>query len=154
MNKQLTKPLIVPEFLNALVKLYVADADTGATIQREPYTINLQDVLTSLIPDRIARPNSCTLNGNDLFISNSSNSSQCIFKVPNYLDQPAEAIARTFLFTLKGNDYVGISFDSAGNLYAAEGDFGDNRIVKYTGTDKRFQDVANAALVTSPPRWK
>jgi hypothetical protein len=146
MNKQLTKPLIVPEYLNALVKLYIADANTGATIQREPYTINLQDVLTRLIRDRTARPNSCALNGKDLFISNSSENSQCIFKLPNYIDQPAQAIAEAFIFTLQGGDYVGIAFDPAGNLYAAEGNaFGDNQLVKYTGTDKPFQDVVDPA---------
>ena len=146
MSQQLTKPLVVPEYLNALVKLYVADARTGATIQQEPYTINLQNVLTSLIPGKIAAPNSCALNGNDLFISNSSTDSQCIFKVPNYIDLPAQAAARTFIFTLEGSDYVGMAFDPAGNLYATEGNFGDNRIVKYTGAATPFPGAAFAAV--------
>jgi len=146
MNKQLTKPLIVPEYLNSLIKLYVADANTGATIEREPYTINLQDLITRLLPGRIARPNCCALNGKDLFISNSSTNSQCIFKIPNYVDEAAQATAQIFVFTLVGNDYVGISVDAVGNLYAAEGNFGDNRIVKYTGTAKAFPGDEQAAV--------
>jgi sugar lactone lactonase YvrE len=146
MSIQLTKPLVVPEFLNALVKTYIADPNTGATIPRPPFTINLQTVVTSLFPGRTARANSCALLGYDLFISNSSSDSQCIFKVPNYLTQPEKAIAQTFVFTLDDVDYVGIAFDAAGNLYTAQDSLLNNRIVKYTGTAKPYPGAAAAAV--------
>src|SRR4029077_13266250 len=104
-----------------------------------------QTILTSLKPGKTAKANACALKDNDLFIANSSGNSQCIFKVPNYLTQPEEAIAKTFIFTLDGNDYVGMAFDAAGNLYAAEGDFGDNHIFKYTGTAIAYPGAAQAA---------
>jgi hypothetical protein len=69
MSIQLTKPLVVPEFLNALVKTYTADPNTGATIPRPPFTMNLQTVVMSLFPGLTARANSCALHGYDLFIS-------------------------------------------------------------------------------------
>jgi hypothetical protein len=102
-------------------------------------------VLTALIPGRTAKANACALNGSDLYIANSSPDSQCIFKVAAYLAQPEQATARTFIFTLDGNDYVGMAFDLAGNLYAAEGDFLNNHSFKYTGTDKAHPGAAAAA---------
>jgi sugar lactone lactonase YvrE len=142
---QLTKPMIVPEFLNGLVKSYIADPITDATTPRPPFTLDVQSVLSSLIPGKTARPNSCALHGNDLFISNSSPDSQCIFKVPNYLTQPEQAIKETFVFGLDGSDYVGMAFDAAGDLYAAEGNSDDNQIFKYTGTAKAYPGPAAAA---------
>jgi sugar lactone lactonase YvrE len=143
MSIQLTKPLIVPEYENALIKVYIRDPTTLATVPR--YQVDLQGVLTALIRGRTARPNACALNGNDLYIANSSRDSQCIFKVPSFLAQPENAAAETFIFTLKGNDYVGMAFDLAGNLYAAEGDFLNNHVFKYTGTDKAFPGSPAAA---------
>jgi len=147
MSIQLTKPLVVPEFNNALVKLYIPDPVTSAPVPDPSYTINVQTVLTLLFPgeDRIARPNACALHDNDLFIANSSESSQCILKVPNYLAKPALAITQTFVFTLLDHDYVGMAFDAAGHLYAAQGDFKNNHIFKYTGTDKAYPGAALAA---------
>src|SRR5437764_373403 len=100
MSIQLSKPLVVPEYNNALVKLYVAHPVTRATVPVPSYTIDVQSVLTVLIPGRIARANACALNGNDLFIANSSQpndvgvgkESQCIFKVPDYLVQGSLAM--------------------------------------------------------------
>jgi sugar lactone lactonase YvrE len=146
MSIQLTKPLVVPEYNNASVKLYITHPATLATIPLLPYTIDIQNVLTALIPGRTARANACALSGNDLFIANSSSNSQCIFKVPDYLVQGGLAMAQTFIFTLDGNDYVGMAFDSAGNLYAAEGNFLDNHIFKYTGTNKAYPGAASAAV--------
>jgi sugar lactone lactonase YvrE len=143
---QLTKPLVAPEYLNALVKCYIADPITGATTPRPPYTVDLQKALSLLIPGRIARPNAGALSGNDLFLSNSSSNSQCIFKLPGYLSQPEQAAAQTFIFTLDGNDYVGLAFDTIGNLYAAEGNFLDNHIVRYTGTAKPYPGAALAPV--------
>jgi hypothetical protein len=148
----LTKPLVVPEYTAALVKLYT-DASEGAPgliLTAPKYTVNVQSLLTSLFPGRIAAANACALNGDDLFISNSSQgspatSSQCIFKVPHYLTQPGTAVTQAFVFTLVGNDYVGMAFDTAGDLYAAEGNFLDNHVFKYTGTGKTYPGPALAA---------
>jgi sugar lactone lactonase YvrE len=145
MSITLTKPLVVPEYKKALVKLYTPDPVTSAPVPDPPYTIDIQNVLTALIPGRTARPNACALNRNDLFIANSSPDSQCIFKIPNYLKQPVLGITQAFVFTLDSNDYVGMVFDASGNLYAAEGDPLDNYIVKYTGTDVAYPGTALAA---------
>jgi sugar lactone lactonase YvrE len=145
MSVQLTKPLVVPEYTSALVKMYVADPDTSATVCLTPYTINVQDLLTSLIPGRTAAANACALNGDDLFIANSSIDSQCIFKVPQYLIKRGAAATEAFVFTLDGNDYVGMAFDAAGNLYAAEGNNLNNHVFRYTGTGKMFPGGVAAA---------
>jgi hypothetical protein len=55
--------------------------------------------------------------GNDLFIAHSSADSQCIFKLPNYLTDPEQAIAQGFVFSLDGSDYVGMAFNAAANLW-------------------------------------
>lgn len=147
MSILLTKPLIVPEYADAMVKMYISFSDPviSLTTMVPSYTINVQSVLTSLIPGKTANANAVALNGRDLFIANSSPTSQCIFKVPNYLVAPGLAIAQTFVFTLDGNDYVGMAFNAAGDLYAAEGNFLDNHIFRYTGTDKAYPGPALAA---------
>ena len=145
MSIPLTKPLVVPEYTNALVKAYIPDPVTGAMV-RPPYTINVQTLLSSLIAGKTARPNACALHGNDLFIAHSSVNSQCIFKLPNYLTNPAQAMAQGFVFSLDGNDYVGMAFNAAGELYAAEGSFLNNRIFKYTGTATPYPGPALAAV--------
>jgi endoglucanase len=86
------------------------------------------------------------LHGNDLFIAHSSADSQCIFKLPNYLTNPAQAMAQGFVFSLDGSDYVGMAFNIAGELYAAEGSFSNNRIFKYTGTATPYPGPALAAV--------
>jgi hypothetical protein len=145
---QLTQPLIVPEYISAMVKMYISffDPVTSLTVTLPSHTINVQSVLTSLIPGKTANANAVALNDSDLFIANSSPDSQCIFKVPNYLMDPGLAIAQTFVFTLDGNDYVGMAFNAAGDLYAAEGNFMDNHIFKYTGTRKGYPGPALAAV--------
>jgi hypothetical protein len=99
-----------------------------------------------MFPGRTAKANSCALLGNDLFISNSSSDSQCIFKVPDYLVRGGLAKTEAFVFTLDGGDYVGLAFDPAGNLYAAEGSPLDNHIVRYSGTDKPYPGPVAAQL--------
>ena len=146
MGISLTKPLVVPEYETARVKLYVAHPVTSETIVLPPYTVDVQRVVAGMFPARTAKANSCALLGNDLFISNSSPDSQCIFKLPDYLVQGGLAAAETFVFTLDGRDYVGMAFDPAGNLYAAEGAPLDNRIVMYTGTGKPYPGAAAAQL--------
>ena len=145
MSIPLTKPLVVPEYTNALVKLYVSHPVTSATLHLAAYTIDVQAVVTRLIPGRTARANACALNGEDLFIANSSADSQCVFAVPKYLQRGGLAMDETFVFTLQGNDYVGVAFDSSGNLYAAEGDPWDNSVVRYTGTGVGYPGAAAAA---------
>jgi hypothetical protein len=146
MSIQLTKPLVVPEYVSAMVKLYIPDPVTSLTVTLPSHTINVQSVLTSLIPGKTANANAVALNDSDLFIANSSPDSQCIFKVPNYLMDPGLAIAQTFVLTLDGNDYVGMAFNAAGDLYAAEGNFLDNHIFKYTGTGNVYPGPALAAV--------
>ena len=146
MSIELTKPLAVPEYETARVKLYVAHPVTHETVVLPPYTVDVQRVVSAMFPGRTAKANSCALLGNDLFIANSSSNSQCIFKVPDYLVQGGLAGAETFVFTLDGSDYVGMAFDPAGNLYAAEGVLLDNRVVMYTGTGKPYPGAVAAQL--------
>ena len=146
MSIELTKPLVVPEYETARVKLYVAHPVTHETVVLPPYTVDVQRVVSAMFPGRTAKANSCALLGNDLFIANSSSNSQCIFKVPDYLVQGGLAGAETFVFTLDGSDYVGMALDPAGNLYAAEGVLLDNRVVMYTGTGKPYPGAVAAQL--------
>src|SRR6478672_4427396 len=86
MGIQLTKPLIVPEFETARVKLYVNHPLTGQTVAVPSYTIDVQRIVTRMFAGgRTATSNACALLGDDLYISNSSPDSQCVFKLPNYL---------------------------------------------------------------------
>jgi sugar lactone lactonase YvrE len=140
----LTKPLIVPEYNNGLVKLYVAHPLTSETVALPAYNVDVHSVVNGLFPGKTARANSCALSGDDLFIANSSPDSQCIFKSPDYLPQGGLAMVQTFVFTLDGEDYVGMAFDTSGNLYAAEGSFLDNQIVMYTGTGKSYPGALDA----------
>src|SRR3954462_2339596 len=157
MSIQLTKPLVVPEFNTAMVKLYVPHPVTLDTLPLPPYTINVQTVVTALFKGRTAAANSCALHGTDLFISNSGPNSQCIFKVPDYLVQGGVAMAQMFVFTLDSNDYVGMAFDAAGaHLYVAGGappedaappkprKPGDNHVLRYDGTEVAYPGPAAA----------
>jgi hypothetical protein len=148
MSIQLTKPLVVPEYETGLVKLYVRHPVSLATVPVPSHTLDFQKVLSNLYPGegRIAKINACALRSDDLFVTNSSANSQCIFKVPNYLSLGGLAAAQTFVFTLDGSDYVGMAFDSTGDLYTANGSFGDNQIIKYTGTDVKYPGAAAAKL--------
>jgi hypothetical protein len=134
----------VAEYENGRVTFYVGHPVTLQTVALPAYSISVQNAVTGLFPGKTAKVNSCALNGNDLFVANSSRDSQCIFKLPDYLVQGGLAVLQTFVFTLDGSDYVGMAFDAAGNLYAAEGRFLDNRIVMYTGTDKAYPGAAAA----------
>ena len=147
MSATLTKPLLVPDFGDGTIRLYTPDPSTGAPVEAIAYTVNMQTVLDGLFPGqgRIAAPNCCQLHGADLFVALSSSSSQAIIKLPNYLGTPAAAVAQAFIFTLDGNDYVGLAFDRAGNLYVAEGDYHNNQIVRYTGTDAAYPGPGAAA---------
>jgi hypothetical protein len=145
MGIELTRPLVVPEYLNSVVKLYAAHPDTRATIPLPSYTIDVQFVVTAMFPGRQGAANACALHGNDLFISNSGPTSQCVFKVPNYLEDGGSAITRAFVFTLDSNDYVGLALDPAGDhLYVAAGDPpspaapGNNHVLRYEGATKDY----------------
>jgi hypothetical protein len=141
---KLTKALIVPEFGNGKINLY----GPGLMPVGQPgYAVNMQAVLDNLFPGqgRTAAPNCCKLYGVDLFVTLSSADSQCIVKLPSYLSDPATAQAQAFIFTLDGDDYVGLAFDAAGNLYAAEGSFQDNMIVRYEGAGTVYPGPAAAS---------
>ena len=147
MSAILTKPLIVPEYNNGKINLYTPDPATGTPVVNPAYTIDLKVVLNTLFPGqgRIAAPNCCKLHGLDLFVAQSSGNSQAVIKLPGYLTNPATAQAQAFIFTLNGNDYVGLAFDKAGNLYTAEGSFGNNTIVRYSGTGAPYPGAGAAS---------
>ena len=42
MSIQLTKPLVVPEYVNAIVKMYTSDPVTSVTVMLPSYTIDVQ----------------------------------------------------------------------------------------------------------------
>ena len=147
MSAILTKPLIVPAYKTGLVDLYVPNTPdpsgasfnpmtVGTPVQIMKYHVDLTAVLNTILPGqgRTGAPNCCKMLGADLYIANSSANSQAILKLPNYLADPTLAAANAFVFTLYGSGYVGITFDAAGNLYTAEGPYGNNQIVQYTGT--------------------
>jgi hypothetical protein len=128
----LTKPLIVPEYNNGKIKLYTPNPTTGEAVENATYTIDMQAVLDRLFPGRTAKPNCCKLLGIDLFVTLSSDNSQAVIKLPGYLSDPSGSQNNAFAFSISGGDYVGLAFDKSGNLYVAEGIYGDNQIVKYS----------------------
>jgi hypothetical protein len=147
MSARLTKPLIVPEYNNGVVKLYTPDVLSGLAAPNPSNAINLQAVLNSLFPGqgRTARPNCCKLYGFDLFVAQSSGNSHAIIKFPGYLNNPAAAQTNAFVFTLDGNDYLDMAFDKAGRLYVAEGGFLNNQIFRYDGVNNPFPGQAAAS---------
>ncbi|MDQ0470998.1 hypothetical protein [Labrys wisconsinensis] len=147
MAARLTKPLVVPEYGNGLIKLYTPDPVSGAPAVNPAYTVDMQAVLDTLFPGqgRLARPNCCKLRGADLFVALSSENAQAVLKLPGYLVDPAAARAQAFVFTLDGSDYVGLAFDAAGHLYTAEGSYDDNAIVRYGGADAPYPGAGAAA---------
>ncbi|SEQ40313.1 hypothetical protein SAMN04488038_10667 [Solimonas aquatica] len=146
MSANLSKSLIVPEYKNGKVSAYIPDPMSGAAQAYPSYQIDVQAIIDSLFPGqgRIAAPNACALHGNDLFIACSSPNAQCVLKLADYLHLGREASAKAFVFTLDGNDYVGMAFDAANLLYVAEGNFGDNQIVQYSGTGGGYPGAATA----------
>jgi sugar lactone lactonase YvrE len=146
MSIELSRALVVPEYESGRVSLYVAHPATGETVAVPPYTLDLQRLVSTMLPGRTAKANSCALSGTDLFVSNSSPDSQCVFKVTDYLVRGGLALSEAFVVTLDGNDYVGLAVDGAGHLYAAEGSLLDNRIVRYAGADAPYPGPAAASL--------
>jgi hypothetical protein len=130
----LTEPIIVPQYATGIIQLYTPDPTTGAPTVDGKYTVNVGSILGTLFPGLglIAAPNAVVLHGNNLFFTNSSSNSQAVFELPNYLTDPAAAIAGAFVVTLDGSDYTGLAFDATGHLYTAEGSYGNNQIVRYT----------------------
>lgn len=146
-NAQLVNhSLVVPEFGNGLVKTYMPT--TAANIAVNPdYTINL-----STLPNGLATagsPNCVAMFGNDLFVSITA-ANQRIYKFPNYGQDPAASIANVSQITNAGNDYVGIAFDTSGNLFASEGSYLDTHLVKYTKASNYATriDLGNGGLTS------
>jgi len=144
MSMKLTRSIIVPEYGNGLVKAYRPDPTTGLPVEDVPFGLDLNAIVGGLFPGLQAAPNACALHGDDLFVTNSSVDSQAVFKFPGYLRDPAASIAKAFVITLVGNDYVGMAFDVAGNLYVAEGSYDDNRLVRYVGADTPYPGATAA----------
>ena len=115
--------LIVPEFENRMIKAYF---NSGATI--------VDKVAYSLPFDLYgitSKPNCVAMNGNDLFIAVVGSPSK-IIKLPNYGNNgTGPSITNASSITTTSSDIVGIAFDAQGNLYAAEGIYLDNKIVRY-----------------------
>lgn len=122
----LQRSLIVPEYGNQRVKLYSPTSYPGADAA---YSINTSGLCTN------AAPNSVAAWGNDLFVAISSGSCQRIYRYPGYLTNPATAISNVSEVTRSGNDYVGMAFDSSGNLYATEGSYNNNSVVCYKASN-------------------
>jgi Secretion system C-terminal sorting domain len=120
--------LVVPEFGNGLIKTY--SATSSIAIAADPnFTIALNTLPNGLAT--AGSPNCVAMYGSDLYVA-ITGANQRIYKFPNYGVNPTSAIANVSQITNISNDYVGIAFDGAGNLYAAEGNFLDNNLVEYT----------------------
>ncbi len=136
-NAQLAnnKRLVVPEFGgntgNNKVKTYFPTTPTTITAD-EAYTINFSTLGNGLATS--ASPNVVTMRNNDLFVTLTLGN-QRIYRFPGYGNNPASAIANVSQITADGTDYVGIAFDTAGNLYCSEGSFLNTRIIKYNQAD-------------------
>jgi hypothetical protein len=118
----LGRPLIVPEFCTGMVKFYNTD---NPTTVKATHTLDI----TSLCAG--GKPNSCGVLGNDLFVSVNVGCGR-LYKFTNYINQGAAAAVS--LVNNNNNDYVGMAFNAAGNLYTAQGDYPDNYIVSYAST--------------------
>ncbi len=134
MAATLTKPIIVPQYGNGVIDLYTSPPVIGAPTLASSFTVNVTQIVDALFPGqgRITAPNAVALHRNDLFFTNSSNNSQVVFELPDYLQNPTARISHAFVVTLDGNDYTGVAFNAAGHLFTAEGNFDDNQIVEYT----------------------
>ena len=120
--------LIVPEFGNNTVKTYVPTSATTMAVDPS-FTITFNTLGGGLATT--ASPNCVAMFGSDLYVS-LTNSNQRIYKFPGYGNNPASAILSAVQVTNLSTDYVGIAFDTAGNMYTSEGSFLNTKIVKYT----------------------
>jgi Secretion system C-terminal sorting domain len=128
-NAQLVnRRLVVPEFNNNVVKTYVATSATTIAVDAAS-TITFNTLPSGL--NTTASPNCVAMFNSDLYVS-LTNANQRIYKFPGYGTNPANAIANVSQVTAVSSDYVGIAFDTAGNLYTSEGSFLNTQIVKYT----------------------
>jgi Secretion system C-terminal sorting domain len=140
------KTLVVPEFSNGLIKTYFATSTTTIA-PNAAYTINL-----STLPNGLATggsPNCVAMYGTDLFVT-ITGANQRIYRFPGYGTNPTNAIANVSQVTNVGNDYVGLAFDSSGNMYVSEGSSLDTNLVKYaaaSGYATRV-DLGNGGLTS------
>jgi sugar lactone lactonase YvrE len=145
-NAQLVnRRLIVPEFANNTVKTYVASSATTIAIDAT------STIVFNSLPNGLATtasPNCVAMFNNDLYVS-LTNANQRIYKFPGYGTNPTAAKANVSQVTNIGNDYIGIAFDSSGNLYASEGNFLNTEIVKYSGLNFSSRTVIGNGGITS-----
>lgn len=146
-NAQLiNRALVVPEFGNHLIRTYYPTSNT--TIAVNPvYTIDLTTLPNGL--STTGSPNCTAMFGSDLFVT-ITGANQRIYKFPNYGNNPINAIANVSQITNISNDYVGIIFDTSGNLYVSEGSYLDTHIVKYTVLSNYTTriDLGNGGLIS------
>jgi hypothetical protein len=122
------KALIVPEFSNGKIKTYLPSSATTIAANTS-YTIDFATLTNGL--NTAASPNCTAMFGNDLFVSITA-ANQRIYKFPGYGTNPTIAIANVSQITNLSSDYVGLAFDTTGNLYTSEGSSGNTTIFKYT----------------------
>jgi sugar lactone lactonase YvrE len=132
-NAQLVnRALVVPKFgINAgnnTVKTYFPTSAT-TIVENPTYTINFSTLPNGLATN--ASPNCTAMFGDDLFVS-LTNANQRIYRFPNYGTDPSNAIANVSQVANFSSDYVGLAFDTTGNLYVSEGSWGNTTIFKYT----------------------
>ncbi len=149
-----TKPLIVPSWNGLSLSLYTPGtqtAPTGQAVANAKFNVS-QTVWTPLFPGApgIPNPNSCCVEGNDVYFS-LSGPGQGIVKLPNFLKDPAAAIAAAFVIDLNQSDYVGLAVDANGNLYGAagadpEGADPGNQIWLYPNARTAISAVAGISL--------
>ncbi len=128
-NAQLVnKALVVPEFGNNTVKTYFPTSATTIAAN-SAYTINFSTLPNGLAT--AASPNCVVMFGSDLFVSLTA-ANQRIYRFPNYENDPLNSIANVSQVANFSSDYVGLAFDTTGNLYVSEGSWGNTTIFKYT----------------------
>ena len=133
----LTRPMVVPEFCNGLVKYYKVGSPTVADAA---FTLDV-----GALCGGGGKPNSVALNGNDLYVNLNAGCGR-LYKYTNYLTLGNAAVSS--LVTNIANDYVGIAFNG-GNMYTTEGDYGNNQLVEYSGAGFATRTVLGNAGVTS-----
>jgi Secretion system C-terminal sorting domain len=148
-NAQLVNSrLVVPEFGNNTIKTYIPTSATTMAVDPS-FTI----ILNSLpVFPTTASPNGVAMFNKDLFVVVTL-ANQRIYRFPNYGANPAASIANVQMISGTWNvsgDYVGITFDTSGNMYTTEGpSFNNTNIVKYDAPAYTTRTVLGNGGITS-----